>query len=42
MDNLVGDVKANPSDFYKYTNSQKKTGEVFHSLKRGAEMELQN
>ena len=24
MNNLVGDVKANPSDFYRYINSQKK------------------
>ena len=24
MNNLVGDVKANPRDFYRYTNSQKK------------------
>ena len=24
MNNLVGDVKANPRDFYRYINSQKK------------------
>ena len=24
MNNLVGDVKANPNDFYRYINSQKK------------------
>ena len=24
MNNLVGDVKANPKDFYRYINSQKK------------------
>ena len=24
MNNLVGDVKANPGDFYRYINSQKK------------------
>ena len=24
VDNLVGDVKANPRDFYRYINSQKK------------------
>ena len=46
VNNLVGDVKANPRDFYRYINSQKKkkkkTGRVFHPLKRGEEMELQN
>ena len=30
MNNLVGDVKANPRDFYRYSNSQKKTPKVFH------------
>ena len=28
--NLVGDVKTNPSDFYRYINSRKKTPKVFH------------
>ena len=28
--NLVGDVKANPRDFYRYINSQIKTPRVFH------------
>ena len=31
--NLVGDVKANPRDFYRYINSQKKTPKVFHLWK---------
>ena len=30
VNNLVGDVKANPRDFYRYINSQKKTPNVFH------------
>ena len=45
LNNLVYDVKANPRDFYRYINSQKKkkkTGKVFHPLKGGEEMELQN
>ena len=46
VNNLVGDVKVNPGDFYRYINSQKKnTGKVFQPLKRGEEMEemkLQN
>ena len=29
VNNLVGDVKANPRDFYRYINSQKKTRKVF-------------
>ena len=33
VNNLVGDVKANPRDFYRYINSQKKTPKVFHLLK---------
>ena len=28
VNNLVGDVKANPRDFYRYINSQKKTPKV--------------
>ena len=31
--NLVGDVKANPRDLYRYINSQKKTPNVFHLWK---------
>ena len=48
LNNLVCDVKANPRDFYRYINSRKKkqknkkTGKVFHPLKGGEEMELQN
>ena len=47
VNNLVGDVKVNPRDFYRYINKKKKkkkkkTGKVFHPLKRGEEMELQN
>ena len=30
VNNLVGDVKANPREFYRYINSQKKTPKVFH------------
>ena len=30
VNNLVGEVKANPRDFYRYINSQKKTPKVFH------------
>ena len=30
VNNLVGDVKANLRDFYRYINSQKKTPKVFH------------
>ena len=33
VNNLVGDVKANPRDFYRYINSQKKTPKAFHSWK---------
>ena len=35
VNNFVGDVKVNPRDFYRYINSQKKTGKLFHPLKRG-------
>ena len=32
VNNLVGDVKANPRDFYRYINShKKKTPKVFHT-----------
>ena len=30
VNSLVGDVKANPRDFHRYINSQKKTPKVFH------------
>ena len=33
VNNLVGDVKANPRDFYRYINSQKMTPKVFHPEK---------
>ena len=32
--NLVGDVKANPRDFYRYINSQKKRQSRYSALKR--------
>ena len=32
--NLVGDVKANPRDFYRYINSQKKDTQGVPPLKR--------
>ena len=34
VNNLVGDVKANPRDFYRYINSQKKDTQGIPSLKR--------
>ena len=34
MNNLVGDVKANPSDFCRYINSQKKDIQCIQPLKR--------
>ena len=34
VNNLVGDVKANPRDFYRYINSQEKENQGIPSLKR--------
>ena len=34
MNNLVGDVKANPKDFYRYINSQKKDAKGIPRLKK--------
>ena len=34
VNNLVGDVKANPKDFYRYTNSQKKDAQGIPPLKK--------
>ena len=34
VNNLVGDVKANPQDFYQYINSQRKDNQGFPPLKR--------
>ena len=34
VNNLVGDVKANPRDFYRYINSQKKDTQTIPPLKR--------
>ena len=34
VNNLVGDVKANPRDFYRYINSQKKDSQGILPLKR--------
>ena len=34
MNNLVGDVKANPKDFYRYINSQKKDAKGIPPLKK--------
>ena len=34
MNNLVGDVKANPRDLYRYINSQKKDTQAIPPLKR--------
>ena len=35
VNNLVGDVKANPKDFYRYINSQKKDAQGIPPLKKG-------
>ena len=34
VNNLVGDVMANPKDFYRYVNSQKKDAQGFPPLKK--------
>ena len=34
MNNLVGDVKTNPKDFYRYINSQKKDAQGIPPLKK--------
>ena len=34
VNNLVGDVKANPKDFYRYINSQKKDAQGIPPLKK--------
>ena len=34
MNNLVGDVKANPRDFYRYINNQKKDRQGIPPLKK--------
>ena len=34
MNNLVGDVMANPKDFYRYINSQKKDAQGIPPLKK--------
>ena len=34
VNNLVGDIKANPRDFYRYINSQKKDNQGILLLKR--------
>ena len=34
INNLVGDIKANPRDFYQYTNSQKKDTQGIPPLNR--------
>ena len=34
VNNLVGDVKANPRDFHRYTNSQKKDVQGIPTLKK--------
>ena len=42
VNNLVGDVKANPGDFYRYINSQKKKIiKVFRPLKEEEKLALQ-
>ena len=42
MNNLVGDVKANPRDFYRYINSQKKDTKGSRTLKKDKEVVLPN
>ena len=34
VNNLVGDIKANPRDFYRYINSQKKDTQGIPPLKK--------
>ena len=34
VNKLVGDMKVNPKDFYRYTNSQRKDSQGIHPLKR--------
>ena len=34
VNNVIGDVKANPRDFYRYINSQKKDNQGIPPLKR--------
>ena len=34
VNKLVGDIKVNPKDFYRYTNNQRKDNEGIPSLKR--------
>ena len=46
VNNLVGDIKANPRDFYRYINDQKKDTQGITPLKRrndngDAELELE-
>ena len=36
VNNLVGDVKANPRDFYRYINSQKKDTQGIYPLEKEA------
>ena len=38
VNNLVGDIKANPGDFYRYINSKAKTIKVFRPLKEEEEL----
>ena len=40
VNNLVGDVKANPRDFYRYINSQKKDTQGIPPLKKRQESGL--
>ena len=38
VNNLVSDVKANPRDFYRYINSQKKDNQDIPPLKKDEEL----
>ena len=40
VNNLVGDVKANPRDFYRYINGQKKDSSRYPPLKKRNESGL--
>ena len=42
VNKLVGDVKANPRDFYRYINSQKKDTQGIPPLKKRQEVVLPN
>ena len=42
MNNLVGDVKANPNDFYRYINSQQKDAQCIPPLIKRNDIDILN